>query len=182
MDGDQVFVAIRHRVKPEAVPAYEQWLARIIPAAAKSPGHLGIQVVRPPSGHDEYVNVLRFATGADADRWRASPERAVFMAEARPLFAEAENIEIKSGIDYWFTPPSVTRAPPRWKQWLVTTSVIWPLSIVAPLALEPVFEAVPVLGTFGVRQGALAFVVVALVVYVVMPRYVRLLSPWFFKR
>lgn len=179
---DQVFLVIRHKVKPEAISAYEAWLLRIIPAAAQYPGHLGVHVVRPPSGHDEYVNVLRFATTSDADLWQTSPERAGLVAEARPHLADTENIEVKSGIDYWFTPATVTKAPPRWKQWLVTTSVIWPLTMFVPLALEPMFKGVPALQTFGVRHGILASVIVGLVVYVVMPRYVRLLSPWFFKR
>jgi antibiotic biosynthesis monooxygenase (ABM) superfamily enzyme len=179
---DQVFLVIRHKVKPGAGSAYEGWLSRIIPAAAKYPGHLGMQVVRPPSGHDEYVNVLRFATALDADRWQNSPERAVFVAEAQALLADMENIEVKSGIDYWFTPPAVTKAPPRWKQWLATTSVIWPLTIVVPWAFEPIFKAIPDLQVFGVRHGILASVIVGLVVYVIMPRYVRLLSPWFFRR
>lgn len=110
---DQVFLVIRHKEKPEAVSEYEGWLMRIIPAAAKHPGHLGVHDVRPPAGHDEYINVLRFETASDADRWQNYPERAGFVAEARPLLADMENIEIKSGIDYWFTPPAITRAPPR---------------------------------------------------------------------
>lgn len=179
---DQVFLVIRHKVKAEAIAAYEGWLARIIPAAAQYPGHLGVHVVRPPSGHDEYVNVLRFATAADAERWQASDERAKLVDEARPLLSELEDIEVKSGIDYWFTPPSITKAPPRWKQWLVTTSVIWPLTILVPWAMGPLFDTAPALQHFGLKQGILAAIIVGLVVYVVMPRYVRLLSPWFFRR
>lgn len=179
---DQVFLVIRHKVKPEAITAYESWLSQIIPAAARYAGHQGVQVVRPPSGHDEYVNVLRFATASDAERWQTSAERAKLVAEVQPFLSELEDIEVKSGIEYWFTPPAVTKAPPRWKQWLVTTSVIWPLSILVPWAINPIFESVPALQRLGIRQGVLAAVIVGLVVYVVMPRYVRLLSPWFFKR
>lgn len=179
---DQVFLVIRHKVKPETVAQYENWLSRIIPAAAEFPGHLGVHVVRPPSGHNEYVNVLRFASGSDADRWQNSKERAGLMNEATSFLADIENIEVKSGIDYWFTPPTITRSPPRWKQWMITTSVIWPLTMLVPWATGPVFGAVPILNTYGVRHLLLASIIVGLVVYVVMPRYVRLLSSWFFKK
>ena len=88
---------------------------------------------------------------------------------------------IETGIDFWFTPQGQPQAL-RWKQWLVTTSVIWPLTIVVPWLLAPVFAAVPWLGTGGVRQGVVAALVVALVVYVVMPRYVRLIAGWLYSR
>ena len=60
--------------------------------------------------------------------------------------------------------------------------VIWPLTIVVPWLLAPVFASVPWLGAVGVRQGVVAALVVALVVYVVMPRYVRLIAGWLYSR
>ncbi len=45
---------------------------------------------------------------------------------------------------------------------------------------EPLFKAVPALGVYGVKQGILAAVLVALVAWVIMPRYTRLLHGWLF--
>lgn len=70
----------------------------------------------------------------------------------------------------------------RWKQWLITTAVIWPLTILVPLLWWPLFQVAPVLETWGLRHGLVAATIVALVVYVVMPRVVRRVSPWLHHR
>ncbi len=54
--------------------------------------------------------------------------------------------------------------------------------MVVPWAMGPLFKAVPALGMYGVEHGILAAVIVALVVWVVMPPYTRLLHPWLFAR
>jgi uncharacterized protein len=56
-----------------------------------------------------------------------------------------KSIDVKTGIDFWFTPPTVGKHPRRWKQWLVTTSVIWPLAMYVPLPLEQLFLKLRVL-------------------------------------
>lgn len=72
--------------------------------------------------------------------------------------------------------------PPAWKQWLITTSVIWPLTMVVPWAFGPMFRAFPALGSYGVSHGILASVIVAIVVWIVMPRYTRLVHNWLFSK
>jgi hypothetical protein len=47
--------------------------------------------------------------------------------------------------------------------------------------MEPLFLRFPELGEFGIRQGISALVIVGLVVYLIMPLYVRLIAKWFFK-
>jgi len=184
LDNEQVFFAIRHRLKkgPAKREQYENWLAKIMPIAASYPGHLGVQVVRPPEGHNEYLIVVRFASILDLQNWQQSVERKRLVKEIAGILESEEALDIKTGIDYWFTPPTVGMHPRRWKQWLVTTSVIWPLTVYVPPVMEPVFSRFPELGEPGLRQGVLAVVIVALVVYVVMPVYVRLIAKWFFKR
>jgi antibiotic biosynthesis monooxygenase (ABM) superfamily enzyme len=72
--------------------------------------------------------------------------------------------------------------PPAWKQWLITISVIWPLTMVVPWAFGPLFKAFPALGSYGVSHGILASVIVAIVVWLVMPRYTRLVHNWLFRK
>ncbi|WP_020485646.1 antibiotic biosynthesis monooxygenase [Methylomonas sp. MK1] len=182
-NNEQVFFAIRHRLKKGTrnLQQYERWLSKIMPIAASFPGHLGVQVVRPPDGHNEYLIVVRFAGIQALEFWQQSAERQQLLQEITGILDSEEAIDIKTGIDYWFTPPAVGKHPRRWKQWLVTTSVIWPLTMYVPPAMEPLFVKYPQLGEFGIRQGVLALVIVGLVVYLIMPLYVRLIAKWFFK-
>ena len=177
----QVFFVVQHRVRPGCAEDYERWLTRIIPVAASFPGHLGAHVVRPPKGRRDYVIVVRFASGDEAAHWEASDARRALVAETPAWLETAETIDVKSGIDYWFTVPDSVGSPPRWKQWLVTTSVIWPLTIVVPMALKPIFALAPLAIHPLLQAGLVALSIVGLVVYVVMPNVVRILSPWFFK-
>lgn len=179
---DGATIQIHHRVQPGAVNRYETWLRQIIEAAGRFPGHQGVHILRPPEGHHDYEIAVRFASEGDAQRWRESAERRELMATIQGDLQQAERVEIVSGIDYWFTPPTpASKQPTRWKQWLVTTSVIWPLTIVVPLLWQPLFGLLPLLGTWGIRHGLVAATIVALVVYVIMPRVVKLVAPWLFR-
>jgi antibiotic biosynthesis monooxygenase (ABM) superfamily enzyme len=181
--SDGVTLKICHRVKPDARAEYEAWLQKIIQIAGQYPGHLGVNILRPAEGHNDYEIALRFASHAEAGRWLESSERKALINDVLPAFREAEVIQIHSGIDYWFSPPSApaNTQPVRWKQWMVTTAVIWPLTILVPLLWLPIFNQLPWLATWGIRHGIVAASVVGLVVYVVMPRVVRLVAPWMFR-
>lgn len=175
-------IQIHHRVRPEARDRYETWLRQIIEAAGRFPGHQGVHILRPPEGHHEYEIAVRFAKGDDARRWRESAERCELMATIQGDLQQAERVKTVSGIDYWFTPPTpASKQPTRWKQWLVTTAVIWPLTMIVPLLWLPLFGLLPALGTWGIRHGLVAATIVALVIYVIMPRVVKLLASWLFR-
>lgn len=182
-ESGAITLKICHRVKPEARAEYEAWLKRIIHVAGQYPGHLGVHILRPAEGHNDYEIALRFASHAEAGRWLESAERKALINDALPAFREEEVIQIQSGIDYWFSPPNapVNKQPVRWKQWLVTTSVIWPLTMLVPFLWGPLFALFPWLNTWGIRHGVVAASVVGLVVYVVMPRVVRLVASWMFR-
>lgn len=179
---DGATIQIQHRVRPEAMERYETWLRQIISIAGHFPGHQGVHILRPPEGHHDYEIAVRFASDDDARRWRESPERYELMASIQGDLQQAERVKIVSGIDYWFTPPTPAgKQPTRWKQWLVTTAVIWPLTMLVPLLWLPVFGLLPILDTWGIRHGLIAATIVALVVYLIMPRLVRLVAPWLFR-
>lgn len=178
----QVSFVVRHQVKDGLGEQYEAWLRQIMTRAAAYPGHLGVQVVRPPVGGHEYVTVVRFASEQDAKRWASSSDRRSLVRDVRGLLEGNDEIEILSGIDFWFTPESPAhRQPVRWKQWVITTSVIWPLTLVVPAAYAPVFGQFPWLGSWGVSHGIIAATIVAMVIYLIMPRYVRAVSAWLFR-
>lgn len=146
-----------------------------------------MQVVRPTAGGVDYTIIVDFATHDDATRWHQSAERTRQIEAVQPHLEVVEQVNIGAGIDYWFQPepaasgePSIK--PPAWKQWMITTSVIWPLTMVVPWAFEPLFKAFPALVAYGVKHGILASVIVAIVVWMIMPRYTRLVHNWLFRK
>lgn len=179
--ADSVTFVVQHWVRREAFPRYEEWLRGVVDVCSGYPGYQGVDIIRPVPGDNKYSTVVRFATFADAERWCKSADRPRLLASITDILERDDQARIETGIDFWFTPQSQPQAL-RWKQWLVTTSVIWPLTLLVPWLLEPLFDAVPWLGLSGLRQGVVAAVVVALVVFVVMPRYVRLIAGWLYSR
>lgn len=180
--ADSVTLVIHQRVRADMIARYEQWLRVISAKAAEYPGHQGVHVIHPPAGGNEYAIILRFATLADAERWANSADRQRLLAEIADAFEREDQFRIEPGIEFWFTPPtSAQKRPLAWKQWLITTSVIWPLTMFVPLIFHPLFVAVPLLGYWGISHGIIASAVVALVVFVIMPRYVHAVSGWLFR-
>ena len=180
--ADSVTLVIHQRVRADAVTHYEQWLRVISATAAEYPGHRGVHVIRPPAGSNEYAILLRFATLADAERWTKSADRQRLLAEITDAFELEDRFRIEPGIDFLFAPPTpAQKRPSAWKQWLITTSVIWPLTMFVPPIFHPLFVAVPLLEHWGIRQGIIASAIVALVVFVIMPRYVRAVSGWLYR-
>ncbi len=138
---------IQHRVRAGETARYEAWLRVILAKAAEFPGHQGVHIIRPSHGDNEYSIVIRFATAADARRWVGSPDRQRLVDEIADAIEHGDRTQIHSGIDFWFTPKvAASRKAPGWKQWLITTSVIWPLTMFIPPLFKPLFAAVPVLG------------------------------------
>ncbi|MBE0402261.1 antibiotic biosynthesis monooxygenase [Halomonas citrativorans] len=175
-------IIIKHTVRPEFRERYETWLKQIIAAAAEFPGHSGVHILRPSEGNDTFEIAVRFTSNSAAEAWLSSNIRKELLSSIVSALASDEQLEIKSGIDFWFTPPaSKAKQPTRWKQWLITTAVIWPLTIIVPALYQPLFNIIPEISVWGVRHGITAATIVALVVYLIMPRVVRLVAGWLFR-
>lgn len=185
--SDSVSFVVRHRARTGARTPYEAWLVETMRVAATFPGHQGVRVIRPTAGGVDYTIIVDFATHDNATRWHQSAERTRLIDAVQPHLEVAEHVTVGAGIDYWFQSEPKTSGeppmkPPAWKQWLITTSVIWPLTMLVPWAFGPLFKAFAVLGSYGVSHGILASVIVAIVVWLVMPRYTHLVHSWLFRK
>lgn len=176
-----VTLVVQHHVNAGAQAAYEAWLGEIMPAAQQFTGHLGVNVIRPVGAAGAYTIVLRFDSDAHLQAWVGSETRRQLIAQVAPLLAKGEQVEIKTGLEYWFTPPDSSQKKARpFKQFLVTLSAIFPLTLIVPWLMTPLFGmfpawALPVLGKLCV-----AVVIVGLMTYVIMPRYTKLIARWLF--
>jgi uncharacterized protein len=177
MSSSIVTLVIEHCLLPGAAERYEAWLDEIVPVARTFAGHSGIDILRPGAGSTRYTLVLRFERVDQLRAWLESPERAALIARIEPWLAAEESLHAGSGLDYLFAAAS-TRPPKRYKQFLVTLSAIYPLTTLVPWAVKPLLLAAPLLALGWVSNLVISSIIVYLMVYVVMPRYTRLISRW----
>ncbi|MFA5205170.1 MAG: antibiotic biosynthesis monooxygenase [Lentisphaeria bacterium] len=111
-----------------------------------------------------------------------SAQYAAWIKEIRPACeASPGHLDWHSGLDFWFAPTGArAQVPVRWKQYLVTWSAIYPLALGVPLALGPALSWLGLADNFYLKTLAVTAVIVLLMVYVVMPRYARLVGRWLF--
>jgi len=175
-------VVITHRLRENMQSEYESWLEEIAPLCKASPGHLDWHIVRPIVGLTEtYTVIIRFDTEAHLREWMDSPTRARLIEKVQPLFVTNDDFFISSGLDFWFTPEGAkAKVPVRWKQYLVTWSAIYPLALGMPLVVKPMLQAVGVSGNPFIATLVVTSLVVFVMVYLVMPRYTRLVQRWLF--
>jgi antibiotic biosynthesis monooxygenase (ABM) superfamily enzyme len=176
-------VVITHRVRDDRHADYERWLDEIAPLCKASPGHLDWHIVRPIAGlSDTYTVIIRFDTKAHLQAWMESPTRAGLIEKIQPLLVRGDDFYISSGLDFWFTPAGAkAKVPVRWKQYLITWSAIYPLVLSVPLVVEPVLEHLRLPNDRFLSTLVVTGIVVFLMVYVVMPRYTKLIRRWLFK-
>jgi uncharacterized protein len=180
--GQSVVVSvIRHTVMPGKDQEYEAWLSEIVPIAANAEGQRGVNVTRPPTGSSTYTIVLHFDALEHLQKWLASEVWKQLILKVQHLLQDGDQVEIKTGLEFWFTPPgSEQKHAKPYKQFLITLSVIFPLTMLVPWLLTPLFRAAPILGMPGITHFLVAAIVVALMTYVIMPRYTRLMAAWLY--
>lgn len=176
-----VTTIIRQQPRPGSVGRYEEWLKAVIPVARSFAGHQGVSVIRPHAATDAYTIVLHFDSVAHLRQWLDSGQRAELMEQIRPELRTPEEIDVRTGLEFWFTPSPAGKAVRPYKQFLVTLSAIFPLTILVPWGLQPLFHWVPPLGWPGLRQLAVAVIIVGMMVYAIMPRYTRAIAGWLFR-
>jgi antibiotic biosynthesis monooxygenase (ABM) superfamily enzyme len=175
-------VVITHRVRSDRHAEYEAWVDEISPLARSAPGNLDWHLVRPVPGVTEtYTVIIRFQTTEHLENWMNSSERKRLIERVQPLLVSDDDFYISSGLDFWFTPAGAkAKVPVRWKQYLLTWSAIYPLALGVPQLVSPALRAIGFSPNVLLNSLVVTAVVVYLMVYVVMPRYTRLLQRWLF--
>lgn len=176
-----VTTIIMQRPYKDQIQAYENWLKEMVPLAQRAAGHRGVNVIKPHGQNDEYTIVLHFASETTLRHWLESDTRRQMIEKVRPFLNTDEKIEIKTGLEFWFTPPESKKMAPPYKQFLLTWSAIFPLSVLIPWLLSPLFSAIPFLSVPLVKPLLVSLLIVALMTFVIMPRYARLMANWLYR-
>lgn len=175
-------VVITHRVRGDRHGEYESWVEEIAPLCKASPGHLDWHMVRPIPGLTEtYTVIIRFDTEKSLRQWMESETRARLIDKVSPLLVKGDDYRISSGLDFLFTSSdSPARVPIRWKQFLVTWSAIFPLVLGIPMLALPLLRSLGVPANHYADTLVITGIIVALMVYMIMPRYTKLIQRWLF--
>jgi len=174
-----VALIITHTIKAGEEKQYEAWLTDILSAVSSFPGYLGREIFRPAQGTRTYTTIVRFDSYDHLNAWVESDARKSFVSLVNDLLEKGDVHEIRTGIDFWFTPEGV-RPPKPWKQFLLTLTAVYPLSLIIPRLLSPFFGVAPILGYPLISGLLIAATLTALLTFVIMPRYTRLVKRWLY--
>jgi antibiotic biosynthesis monooxygenase (ABM) superfamily enzyme len=172
---------IVHHPRIEAREAYENWLVEIREACRQFPGYLSTDVVRPACEEDGYTVIIRFAGVEQLKAWIESDVRREFLQRIEPALAKGDRYVIRTGLDFWFAQPASVTPPKRHKQFLLTLSAIFPLTIVVPWVLGPLLRLLEGPGGFVLGKLLVATAIVFLMVFAIMPHYTRLVAKWLYR-
>ena len=178
--GRSAAFVITHTVKAGAEQRYEEWTREILNAVSSYPGYLGREVFRPTAGNRKYTIIVRFDTDEHLRNWTESDARKGFISRVSDLLEKGDQNEIRTGVDFWFTPEG-TRTPKAWKQFLITTTAVYPLSLIIPRLLTPLFGVTPSFAHPLVANLLIAIILTGLLTFVIMPHYTRLVKGWLYK-
>jgi uncharacterized protein len=173
---------ITHRVSEVKQAQYEEWLNEIAPACRASQGLLDWHIIRPIKGlTDTYTVIIRYDTHQNLKNWMDSESRKRLISKVQVILAGKDDYKINSGLDFLFNQSTQNaKVPVRWKQFFVTWSAIFPLVICVPLGLIPLLRFLKLPENHYIDTLLLTGIVVALMVYLVMPRYTKLVRHWLF--
>jgi antibiotic biosynthesis monooxygenase (ABM) superfamily enzyme len=171
---------VTRRIRPGHEAAYEEFLEGIISAARRFPGHLGVEVFRPPSAGGEYRTVYRFDSEEHLHAWLDSAEHAAWLERSEPHAIGPIRRTFVTGLETWFTLPGQAGAapPPPYKMALLTWITIFPLITAIVAITGPLLGDLPL----AVRLGITTALTVPPMTWVVMPRVTRLLHRWLYPK
>jgi uncharacterized protein len=172
-------LVVSHEVRLGSETAYEAWLQSVRCQCRQFDGHLGAEIIRPAPGTAVYTIVVRFDSMEHLGVWLNSPQRRSAIEAIEPHLAQGDSLSIRPGFDVWFTPAiGALKTPKRYKQYVLTVAVVFPLTIVLSLLFDRLWSVLGVQPHFIVVKLLSAVAMVALMVWVIFPVMTARLSRW----
>ena len=184
MENQGASVVISHYISEGNQKQYEAWLDEIAPICKSSIGFMDWQIIRPiPKITFNYTVIVRFDTIENLKSWMESNDRKQLIEKAKPLLAKDDQYIIKSGLDFLFSPENANQnVPVKWKQYLVTWSAIYPLSLLVPLFVFPILKGLGLPENKFINSFFVSGTVVFIMVYFLMPKYTALIKKWLYNK
>lgn len=164
-----------YRIRPEREADFQDWRRRILEEVRKWDGFLGTESYDTlDSAHPEFVVAVRFDNRGNLDAWLHSTIRKTFMKEVRKYVDHYALRRIGSGFEGWFDTSENKKPPASWRQAIVILSALYPVIMTLRHVLFPLFTVLPMPAAFLI----LLTVDMAVLTYVVMPRFTLLMNFW----
>lgn len=174
--NNETVLILEHNVKKGYEKRYQEWLLKVPQILQTVPGYVGRDVFPPSVPDRPYTVVVRFDSGSALRKWIESTEHNKLRRESQEMLDQGDRPTVAPGLDLWLDPEP---HPKRHKLLVVTVAAIFPLSLLVPRVLEPLFDAVaPSLRGSMVNGIVQTTVIVALMSYAVMPRLTHRLRRW----
>jgi uncharacterized protein len=177
--GKDVTIVISRTVFPGRVNEYEEWVRKMVTAASKAPGNMGVTTLIPQKGERGLYHVLfRFKDQASADAWENSEIRQKLTNEAEKF--SRYHRQAATGLETWFTIPECPQleVPSHWKQAVVTTIGVY----IASTVLIKLFGLFNLGLNFYLENLIIAALVVISLTWAVMPFLSRVIfRRWLYK-
>ncbi len=171
-----IHIAITRQVYPEHVAEFERRLADFASRSLAESGARGVHCLYPPpgSGSTEYGILRSFGSEAERDAFYRSSLYQDWLREITPLTEGAPVYRQLSGLEAWFR-SSQGGLPPRWKMALLTWAAVWPVSMLVPALLLPLFgHQLPKV----LVSGMISACIVVVLTWVAMPLLVKIAYRW----
>lgn len=164
-----------YRIRSDRETEFREWRRRILEEVRTWKGFLGTESFDTlDSAHPEFVVVVRFDSRLNLDAWLQSKIRKTFMKEVRRYVDHYALRRIGSGFEGWFDTSANKNPPASWRQAMVILTALFPVIMTLRQLLFPVFSALPMPAAFLI----LLTVDMAVLTYVVMPRFTLLMNFW----
>jgi antibiotic biosynthesis monooxygenase (ABM) superfamily enzyme len=168
-------IVFARKVAPSESQKYEAWLSAVSEAAAGFAGYTGTTIVRPATAQDEYVALVQFDDTSHLDAWLRSDARHACLDNLEQIGIEREEITTLGGLEHWVSHLGTLEAPPpRWKTAILILGGLYPIVLLQAWIINPELSGLPL------PVGALITLIgsVALMVWVILPTFFRLLARW----
>jgi len=172
--SEPLTVVATWKVKPGKEAAFEELQREFTRESAKYPGYMGVSVMRNPSPSGEYVVIYKFDSKEHLDAWQESAVRLELLEKAESLRADNVRYQTGYGLEFWFTSPTLSPRPPRWKMAIITVLGVWPVSLLVPSLLKPFIANLPQF----LQALLIAVGIVIVLTWVVMPVLVKISRSW----
>ena len=129
-----VAMVFTHRVAKDKVEDYLAWRRKAIAAQTHYPGYLATEFFKPHGTfQNEWVDIVRYSSVEDLNRWMESEERQALLKELDPI-VESMHAHPLTGLESWFAlnrgPGATVSGPPPWKQALTVLFALYPTVMV----------------------------------------------------
>lgn len=175
----QITRVVHRRANPGSEREYESLAKGMLEACSRSKGYLFSTLIPPRVDGEEFHIVQSFASQADLDTWRNSPESHAWHERIAHVADNAPEYRVFNTTDIWFSTSGLTAPaqPKRWRMAFVIWMGIFPIASFYIWFLFPYLVHVP----FIPRMVILTALIVATMFYGALPYLLRWMG-WFLRR